>query len=874
MTKIAKVSLRASEKPIGPRMHSHAASWTSVAVEGATGHVFLARTRADGAQIGLWRLAEGEVSAVALGHAAAGLEPAVLPSRAMLFARGDGRVGATMWLARTKERLDMVWTGARFEPTDTVAPAPYIPYGYTIFDPARGVSVTTRTDRTTALFDEHRVDGGGASSVSIPGVVAGYLAHGAQCFASRLGCIVLLAPIDAATVGLYTWDGATLAKLGDSLKATDHSLVVVDGAPLGCDVIVLGSKQRWTVTGGTVSAVVDAPPLYNVTSMLFATDPARGKIWGAGPVGDGKLFGVLDAEGLHPRAGRNGDVGRGFQTERAVAFSIGRRVVGYEAGGEEREVAAGTDDFAAPLPDGALFTMDLFGTPIRVRSKAGETQEIEPPSPWMDDVGNLVAGGDGAVHVVGSRTEGKKTIALHRRFDGTAWGPEQPGPAAAKLGAPALASLGDGRLVAVQPSTARGIPRSTSWFDGEAWRDEPFVLVGFRPLPSSEGSVRALARDPKTGHTLLVAVGMSGPVLAVYAGEGHWKVVAAIALETGNAQATTLPEPRAAEIGEETFFGFRAADRVLVAAGATDDTSAAGFHFEGSLVEVLDALPAPGKIPVPKSDVPVPTAYALAFRDESANKFWTAEIDGAGYTVSWGKRSAKGPKAQSKAFTAKTPEKARAELTKKLAEKIDEGYRVVPEGAEVARTGVRRAFAFTGDDARPADASGNLVGGEQAVGGPACEHCGVSMSLVVRLAKDAQRFPLAKHAGLAVWMCPSTDCRPWEAGAGANAAVLLDDAAMRAAAPPTARAIVFEKARIEAEPGGDDDDERATSKVGGFPVWVQDDATPSCDVCGDTMAFALQVDDEVAAQNFGDSGSGYVFVCPRECSAKFSSQSC
>jgi hypothetical protein len=39
------------------------------------------------------------------------------------------------------------------------------------------------------------------------------------------------------------------------------------------------------------------------------------------------------------------------------------------------------------------------------------------------------------------------------------------------------------------------------------------------------------------------------------------------------------------------------------------------------------------------------------------------------------------------------------------------------------------------------------------------------------------------------------------------------------------------------------------------------------------MALAAQLPDDVAGQNFGDCGVGYVFLCPRRCSGKFLSQS-
>jgi predicted DNA-binding WGR domain protein/uncharacterized protein YwqG len=56
------------------------------------------------------------------------------------------------------------------------------------------------------------------------------------------------------------------------------------------------------------------------------------------------------------------------------------------------------------------------------------------------------------------------------------------------------------------------------------------------------------------------------------------------------------------------------------------------------------------------------------------------------------------------------------------------------------------------------------------------------------------------------------------------------------------------------------------SKLGGYPVWVQDDETPRCSQCKKPMRFVAQIDSQMhrAVDRelvFGDSGSSYLFVC-------------
>jgi hypothetical protein len=55
--------------------------------------------------------------------------------------------------------------------------------------------------------------------------------------------------------------------------------------------------------------------------------------------------------------------------------------------------------------------------------------------------------------------------------------------------------------------------------------------------------------------------------------------------------------------------------------------------------------------------------------------------------------------------------------------------------------------------------------------------------------------------------------------------------------------------------------------VGGYPHWVQSDATPICPGCGQRMELLAQIDSERAAGiTWGDAGLVYLFVCPEHLS--------
>jgi hypothetical protein len=129
-------------------------------------------------------------------------------------------------------------------------------------------------------------------------------------------------------------------------------------------------------------------------------------------------------------------------------------------------------------------------------------------------------------------------------------------------------------------------------------------------------------------------------------------------------------------------------------------------------------------------------------------------------------------------------------------------------------------------------------------------------------------------------------CDEWDANAGGNAALLVLSRESQPITPPKGPTLLPAESRVKLVPYNDslakettDDaycaaldapDSTTLGKVGGRPLWLQGDETPTCG-CGAKMRFVLQLEDRGGGGiNFGDGGAGYAFVC-ESCpdSAKF-----
>lgn len=149
---------------------------------------------------------------------------------------------------------------------------------------------------------------------------------------------------------------------------------------------------------------------------------------------------------------------------------------------------------------------------------------------------------------------------------------------------------------------------------------------------------------------------------------------------------------------------------------------------------------------------------------------------------------------------------------------------------------------------------------------PACPRCERPQTLLLTLAADSRKLPLLRHDGLAVFACLD--------GCGTRQALLLkgdkqatlptnDDAQAL-----TPRALLFHPTD-DAEP---DAQLGAPARLGGAPDWPPRTIhRVSCDACGETMTYRAQLQprkalwDEAIGHLLGDLG--WVFVCPRECTA-------
>jgi hypothetical protein len=159
---------------------------------------------------------------------------------------------------------------------------------------------------------------------------------------------------------------------------------------------------------------------------------------------------------------------------------------------------------------------------------------------------------------------------------------------------------------------------------------------------------------------------------------------------------------------------------------------------------------------------------------------------------------------------------------------------------------------------------------------PSCRYCRSNMQFLgqLRLA-DPDRLIL-------LFMCQNDPglCGEWEADGGANAAsVVLSHDVAPAVAPAEGNALretqygaktvnfespEYESARAEWSQSSGRRQRDVLGQLGGEPSWLQADETPSCNACGEQMAFVAQLEpgpDADTEMNFGGGGCAYVFEC-------------
>ena len=135
---------------------------------------------------------------------------------------------------------------------------------------------------------------------------------------------------------------------------------------------------------------------------------------------------------------------------------------------------------------------------------------------------------------------------------------------------------------------------------------------------------------------------------------------------------------------------------------------------------------------------------------------------------------------------------------------------------------------------------------------------------------------------LLLFMCQNDPglCEDWDANAGGNAvvAVLADD--LQPAEAPSEGAVLrdtcygaavlpfaaddYEAARTGWAEANGRSTREVLGQIGGESAWVQQDETPNCDLCGQPMTLAAQLEqgpDAKTEMNFGGGGCAYVFRC-------------
>jgi len=183
---------------------------------------------------------------------------------------------------------------------------------------------------------------------------------------------------------------------------------------------------------------------------------------------------------------------------------------------------------------------------------------------------------------------------------------------------------------------------------------------------------------------------------------------------------------------------------------------------------------------------------------------------------------------------------------------------------------------------------------------PLCQSCGQQMDFLGQFRLDSPLQLSNRYQIAYVFMCPGqTDargwltCQTWEAFSGANALILQEDHGLALLPDIPARYPDYELT-LQRAPEPDLDvsrfdlanDEKTqvsmATKLGGVPAWIQNNDTPCCPNCGETMRFVAQIDagpdgyfPEQSTEwhqyymfGFGDAGKGYVFICPNDCSFK------
>ena len=162
---------------------------------------------------------------------------------------------------------------------------------------------------------------------------------------------------------------------------------------------------------------------------------------------------------------------------------------------------------------------------------------------------------------------------------------------------------------------------------------------------------------------------------------------------------------------------------------------------------------------------------------------------------------------------------------------------------------------------------------------PVCKICHHPMQFLAQL-QLASVPEVQSHSDqvLLLFQCQNQPglCDEWEPNSGGNAAVLVASNDRLPLQVPAGETLLSAESKVQYVPyaavnGGTTPDDRyceeidawksqVLGKLGGEPLWIQSNETPTC-TCGSEMTFVAQLEERGGGGiNFG-GGAGYAFVC-------------
>jgi predicted DNA-binding WGR domain protein len=411
--------------------------------------------------------------------------------------------------------------------------------------------------------------------------------------------------------------------------------------------------------------------------------------------------------------------------------------------------------------------------------------------------------------------------------------------------------------------------------DEKKWKPFPTEFLNAKGKETGIKHVGLMVYDTPSQQTFCLAGLYAHDRAYVYEGEGVWRLLTdAPAIGAYDVETRTLAWRDVDGDGEVRTLDVGA---LLDQRSATSDQRSAPAKGRVKSIEPTAEAPIPalprsrGKEPAhcPSPAHPdAPDQVWLRYQDDHSDKVWFARLEGASFTVRFGKR---GGTLQEKTSPFKSASLAEAKYRTLVQEKLDRGYEHAPEGEAVAKLPGRRAWHIVGKE-RSNDVWGGVPKGVSAHEWPVCAECKAPMIHVATFHAHPERLPLEKHAALMAFVCGGEMCEFWDPEMGANKVLLRTAKQLAKAtlkAPPKgaekAKARVLSYREVfevdcELEPNAQSPE--TCDKVGGYPAWIQGNAAPECRSCKKPMRFVAQLNEHDL--NFTGGGIAYVFVCEEE----------